>query len=226
MNREEAIVAAVKTKDADRVAALLKEDPALIHTKTADGSLILTAVYNGARNVTEVLLGFNPPLDIFEAAAAGSAERIAQLLAEDPDRVHAANGTGFQPLHLAAFFGHTAAVRALLAGGANINQIMRSTVPFVPSNTALHAAVAGGPHRDVVKLLVAAGADVNALDSNGHTPLHSAAFHDDSEVMQYLLDHGADVNRRGEGAPTPLAYALAHGKHAQAAALRAAGGVE
>jgi ankyrin repeat protein len=226
MNRQEAIVAAVKAKDAAQVEALLQEDTTLIQTKTHDGSLVLTAVYRGAREVVEVLLRHNPPLDIFEAATVGSAERIATLLAADPALVHAANATGFEPLHLAAFFGHADAARALLAGGADVNRIMRSQVPYVPSNTALHAAVAGGPHRELVELLVAAGADVNRLDSNGHTPLHAAAFHNDAEVVAFLVAHGADVHRHGEGAPTPLAYALEHGKEVGAAALRATGAVE
>lgn len=226
MNRQEALMAAIKARDAARVEALLQEEPRLIETRTPQGSLVLTAAYTGAREIAQTLLRHHPAPDIFEAAAAGSDERIEALLAARPDLVDTANPDGFQPLHLAAFFGHTAAVKALLAGGASIDQIMASQVPYVPSNTALHAAIAGGPHRDVVEALVAAGADVNRLDSNGHTPLHSAAFHDAPDLIAYLVAHGADVNRRGESSPSPLAYARQHGKSAGAAALEAAGAVE
>ncbi|MDB4894091.1 MAG: ankyrin 2 [Firmicutes bacterium] len=147
------------------------------------------------------------------------------LLQDDSSLVHAANRDGFGPLHLAAFVGQTDAVRALLVGGAEINKVMQSKVPYVPSNTALHAAVAEGQHRDVIELLISAGADVNALDSNGHTPLHSAAFHDDTDLLIYLLAHGADMNRRGEGAPTPLEYARQRGKEEAATFLATAGGM-
>lgn len=226
MTSQEAIVAAVQTKDVAQIEALLQQDPTLVQTRTPDGSLVLSAVYRGATDVLQVLLRYDPPLDIFEAAAVGSVERIEALIANDPALVQAANGNGFMPLGLAAFFGRAQAVRALLTLGAEINCIMQSKVPYVPSNTALHAAVAGGPHREAVEVLVGAGADVNALDSNGHTPLHSAAFNNDGALVAYLVAHGADPNRRGEGALTPRAYALKHGKEIGVEAIRVAGGVE
>lgn len=45
------------------------------------------------------------------------------------------------------------------------------------------------------------GADVNARDNNGHTPLHHAAARGDNEMIQYLVSKGADVkavSRRGQ----------------------------
>ena len=37
------------------------------------------------------------------------------------------------------------------------------------------------------------GADVNARDFQGFTPVHHAAARGDNETIQYLVDHGADV---------------------------------
>ena len=45
------------------------------------------------------------------------------------------------------------------------------------------------------------GADVNARDNNGHTPLHHAAARGDNEMIKYLVSKGADVkavSRRGQ----------------------------
>ncbi len=68
---------------------------------------------------------------------------------------------------------------------------------------------AGNSHRHVpdawlpaVKYLVEEhGADVNARDANGYSPLHHAASRGDNELIEYLVDKGADVtfvSRRGQ----------------------------
>jgi ankyrin repeat protein len=45
------------------------------------------------------------------------------------------------------------------------------------------------------------GADVNARDHNGYTPLHNAAARGDVEMLEYLVEQGADpmaISRRGQ----------------------------
>ena len=39
------------------------------------------------------------------------------------------------------------------------------------------------------------GADVNARDHNGYTPVHHAAARGDNELIHYLVSKGADVYR-------------------------------
>ncbi len=46
------------------------------------------------------------------------------------------------------------------------------------------------------RLLLDAGADVNAKDRGGHTPLHRACSSGRVDVARLLLDHGADPNAR------------------------------
>ncbi len=62
---------------------------------------------------------------------------------------------------------------------------------------------------EAVKILVEAGADVNAVNEGDFTALHGAAFRGLDEVIQYLVAHGADINARDFRGRTP--YRLAEG---------------
>ena len=57
---------------------------------------------------------------------------------------------------------------------------------------------------EAVKQQLAAGADVNAKDGIGWTPLHSAAGRGRKEVNELLITNGADVNAKDAAGNTPL----------------------
>lgn len=48
-----------------------------------------------------------------------------------------------------------------------------------------------------VEWLLARGFDINGMNSYGYTPLYSAVWYEQKEMVQLLLDHGADVNKKG-----------------------------
>ena len=80
-------------------------------------------------------------------------------------------------------------------------------------NTALHNAAIGDRQRQVRESLEQ-GADMEARNNDGLTPLHLAAgfrtLSDRAEdVAKVLLDQGADINARGNRGRTPLHYAAA-----------------
>ncbi len=61
--------------------------------------------------------------------------------------------------------------------------------------TPLHLAALQG-HMQLVKLLEAARADVNAKDEHGMTPLHKAAVQGHTQTVSELLAHGARVDAK------------------------------
>jgi ankyrin repeat protein len=59
---------------------------------------------------------------------------------------------------------------------------------------------------------LAGGADVNAKNVDGWTPLHEAAFGGRKEIVELLISNGADVNAKHDGfGTTPLHRAAYRG---------------
>jgi len=110
--------------------------------------------------------------------------------------------TGETPFIRAAQANDVEAVKLLLAHGAN------PSIPTTKGVTALMLAAGMGlrPSEGHVKpdsrletvrfLVEELGADVNAKDNDGFTPLHGAASVGDTDVITYLVSRGADVKAR------------------------------
>jgi ankyrin repeat protein len=73
----------------------------------------------------------------------------------------------------------------------------------VPSGAALFQAIRDGDSPAVRKLLKG-GADLQARDESGDTPLMAAALNADVAVLELLLKAGADVNATNQAGATPL----------------------
>ncbi|XP_078077920.1 ankyrin repeat domain-containing protein 49 [Mustelus asterias] len=69
--------------------------------------------------------------------------------------------------------------------------------------TPLHRA-AYSDHMEVVRELIAHGADVHARTIDGWTPLHSACKWNNAEIASFLLQHEADINAQTNGLQTAL----------------------
>ena len=72
--------------------------------------------------------------------------------------------------------------------------------------TLLHVAVLD-ENMEFVKWLVSQGADVNAKQKNGDTPLHEAVHYNEGiAIVKFLVSKGADVHAKGVCGWTPLFY--------------------
>ena len=220
MSVEAEFLEAVKQGHAARLRQMLDSNPALAVARAESGeSAVLLSIYYGKDEIRELLLERSVPLDVFEAAAAGVRETVAEWIKEDAGLVRAFSHDGFTPLHLAAFFGRLPVVELLLSLRASVNEISRNASELRP----LHSAVA---HRqpqvalEISRALIAAGADVNAAQHGGWTPLHAAALHGNLPLVRLLLDAGANPGAKNDTGQTPASLAKTK-KHSEVIALLA-----
>ncbi len=130
---------------------------------------------------------------------------------------------GSTPLMRAAKNGDSAAIRLLLAHGANPNAIQKNHDTPLMFAAGLGRGT-GAFTKDYaseaellesVKVLVAAGADVNAADDKGETPLHFGAQASD-DIVKFLAAKGARLDAKDLQGRTPVEMALGVGLHGHA----------
>jgi len=66
----------------------------------------------------------------------------------------------------------------------------------------MNAAMLG--RRDIVRLLIDAGADIQKRGQFGYTALHAAAQNGHLDVVQALVKYGASVNCKNDDGDIPL----------------------
>ena len=204
---------AIKKGDRDEVERRLNLDPSLIHAKEDHLSPIMVAAYRGEPEIASFLADKTVAINIFEASATGKINNVIRSLARDPQLVNAYAEDGFQPLGLAAYFGHLELAKYLIKAGAPINSPSRNALKATP----IQSAAAAG-HDKVVQMLLEHGADPNVREQGGYTPLHAAAQNGDEAVIRTLIYGGADLTLKSNDGKTALNLATEAG-HEKAANL-------
>ena len=190
-------------------------------------------------------------LDTLEADAKGGHDELSRMWSKAMglDTLGEADREGLVEILKSADDDRAGAVRALLAGGADVNARGKDGVTplhFAAASgdtAAVSALLAGGASVDArdrdestplhqaalfgnmasVRALLAGGADADVRSKDGATPLHGAALSGDIAAIRALLASGADVSARKDGAATPLHGAALSGDVAAIRALLAGG---
>ncbi|CAG9861269.1 unnamed protein product [Phyllotreta striolata] len=141
---------------------------------------------------------------LVEACTDGDVGTVRKLLTEGRS-VHETSEEGESLLSLACSAGYFELAQVLLAMHANVEDrgMKGECTPL------MEAASAG--HLDIVRLLVAHGADVNAQSTSGNTPLMYGCAGGHTEVVKFLLEHDANVEDHNENGHTPLMEAASAG---------------
>ena len=185
---------AIDIADANALSELLETDPSLASCRSNDGmSAVLFSLYIDKPELTDILLAFEPELDIFDLAALGGLGQISMLIAANNKLIHEFSGDGFTALHVASYFGHAKIVRLLLDNGADINKVAMNGSDL----TALHSAVSSC-HMGVVKVLLDFNPDIDAKMLGGFTPLMSATAMGMKELMEILIEYGSDQSLKSD----------------------------
>ena len=118
-------------------------------------------------------------------AAQRGHQDIIELLLDCRANVNALDLSKSSPLSEAAQYHHLQATKSLLARGAFVNLIDDQSM------TPLLRAFQRTGNDEIVKVLVAYGADVNILGCRGESPLHLAVAQNNKYLVELLLAHGA-----------------------------------
>ena len=211
---------AVDTGNMDMISHLISRG-ADVTLPTDSGKLpIDIAMEKDNWQIVELLISHGGECNILHSEF-GNKETIKKLL-DSGANIDKVNEDGFTILHTAITANDMGMVKFLLGLGANMGMVAGSTM------TAIHVAVnmcsremvelspetdiplhnsRNRGYLDMVEILLAHGADINATDITGRKAIHYAAKHSDVICIRTLMDHGADIKAVDNYENTPLHYA-------------------
>jgi ankyrin repeat protein/CHAT domain-containing protein len=225
------------SEDQSQLVAYFAAKGAKLDSEDKDGMTPLArAVWRSDRKLIEALLKSGAKSGIHVDAALGRIPELKKHLSIDREQINCRNARGETPLHWVAHAGDLATLAFIISQGADVNALdAKLNTPLVLATkqgnlskielllksgaspkaaNLLHIAI-GARNSTLVRLLLAAGAEVDFKDRDGWTPLHHAVNIAELELIELLVTAGAPVNARDDKGLTPLHIAFFANKGCQ-----------
>lgn len=202
----------------EAVVQCLVEHHADVNQKDSQGRTPIHVAISSKHPHCSALLMAHPTLDLavkdrqgntpFAAALAVKDSETGQAIVQrDPKAAEQFDSHGHNFMHKAVINEDVEAVVFLMSVRADIN----SKVQNPSLNTPLHLAVKKGTEI-VVRHLLLAGAQVNAVDNHHKGVLHMAVGANSPAILSVLLEHGADADVCDEEGNTAMHVAMQLGQ--------------
>ena len=195
--REDArLVEAAASGDLESVMRML-DGGADVDSRDAEGRTAVTAaVYGDHLRVIEALIDAGADVDLQDGSRAnallatgetGNVEILRAVLRADPDltRTNRFGGTALIP---AADRGHVEVVRELVGTEIDLDHV--NDLGWTALLEAVILGDGGAAHREIVRILVDAGADIGIADREGVTPLEHARRSGYDEIARIFANVG------------------------------------
>ena len=191
------LILAVGHKQGDMAEILISGGANL--TREKDYPVLLYAIWEDDMSTVRFLVDHGARFDV-EGPDGWSTFRYAVSAgSRDLIELFVAKGARVSSLHWAAWLGNLAQVGSLVEQGTDI-VAKDGELGWTP----LHAAVFAGyseigftfrEHKEIIEILIAKGADVNAENKQGRTPLQCATVRQQTEIVELLRKHRAKEAR-------------------------------
>jgi len=180
-----------------------------LHAAATAGSAPLVKFILGLPGVDTNVKGKDGSTPLVCAMKNNHKDCVALLMEEGKSDLNATSESGWNPVLLAAYNADMESIDMLCElakkGAVNLDVPQKEAKGY----HVLHFAAASKDHAaEAITKLLDAGAEINALNDNGQTPLHIAAFWDNAEAVRVLLDRGADKTIKNKHGRTAAELAI------------------
>ncbi|XP_067650458.1 serine/threonine-protein phosphatase 6 regulatory ankyrin repeat subunit B-like [Haliotis asinina] len=158
---------------------------------------LMSAVYNGHKELFDVLVGMGANVSIVDAngdsilhsaCRGGHVGMVKHVLASSSVDINSRSKSGKTPLMITVYYGYMDLLHVLVGMGANVSHVQDD------GDNILHWACRGG-HVDMVKHIISNyGVDINSRDMCGRPPLMTSVYFGYTDIFKYLVSFGANVS--------------------------------